>query len=163
MSHFQDYSDPERIVSKACALDTEYEDWVKNVPLQYIFQTVNLKERNDEVFSDHYHTYTNIWYATVWNHYRCVRLLVNELIVSQLNHVYLESMTSDAAFIFEGSDVVANQISMSNSTLVQLCHDICASVPFFLGFDPDLPSEAARKMPQQVMGTFCFGRCIAQV
>lgn len=147
MSSFHDYSDPERIVSEACVLDMDYENWVKNVPLPYIFQTINLKERSNEVFSDHYHTYTNIWYATIWNHYRCVRLLVNELIVSQLNHVYLESLVSDSPFIFEGTDVVANQISVSNTTLVQLCHDICASVPYFLGFDPDIPVGVARKLP----------------
>jgi hypothetical protein len=64
MSCFNDYIDSERIITRAMAIDQEYENWGKTCPLQFIYQTVTLQEREEEVFSDHYHIYTNVWIAT---------------------------------------------------------------------------------------------------
>jgi hypothetical protein len=55
MDSFDDFSDSERIISEACKVDDDFELWVKTCPMQYVYQTVTLKERHDEVFSDHYH------------------------------------------------------------------------------------------------------------
>ncbi|CZT44530.1 related to negative acting factor [Rhynchosporium secalis] len=86
MSSFRDYSDSERIIATACALDFEYEMWTKTCPLQYIYQTVNLNERSEDVFSDHYHVYSSVWLGALWNNYRSARILVNELILDQLGY-----------------------------------------------------------------------------
>ncbi|KAH7327287.1 hypothetical protein BKA65DRAFT_528232 [Rhexocercosporidium sp. MPI-PUGE-AT-0058] len=135
MSSFRDYSDPERVISTACTLDNEYDMWARTCPLQYIYQTVTLNERSDDVFSDHYHVYSSIWIAAIWNNYRSARILVNELILDQLG--YLSQVNPESNLLWEDHCFYENQILTSNSTLLQLCYDICASVPYFLGYNPE--------------------------
>lgn len=135
MSCFRDYSNPERVVSEACALDTEYDIWARTCPLQYIYQTITLNERADDVFSDHYHVYGSVWIAAIWNNYRSARILVNELILDQLTYLYQTS--PESSILWTDHCFYENQILTSNSTLLQLCHDICASVPYFLGYNPE--------------------------
>lgn len=149
MSQFHDYSDPERIISTALALDAEYEIWARTCPLQYIYQTITLKEKTDDVFSDHYHVYSSIWIAAIWNNYRSARILVNELILDQLNHLYQNN--PESSILWDDNCFYENQILTSNSTLLQLCHDICASVPYFLGYNPDNGGRADQ-LPKSVNG-----------
>jgi hypothetical protein len=49
MSCFNDYIDSERIINTAMEIDQEYENWGKTCPLQFIYQTVTLQERHEEV------------------------------------------------------------------------------------------------------------------
>ncbi|XMA11897.1 hypothetical protein WAI453_004688 [Rhynchosporium graminicola] len=132
MSSFRDYSDSERIIATACALDFEYEMWTKTCPLQYIYQTVNLNERSEDVFSDHYHVYSSVWVGALWNNYRSARILVNELILDQLGYLYQNN--PESCLLWHENCFYENQILASKSMLLQLCHDICASVPYFLGY-----------------------------
>lgn len=135
MSSFNDYSDPESIISTAYQLECDLATWSKTCPLEFVYQNINLTERVDEVFSDHYHIYTNIWVATTWNHYRCARLLVNEIILDQLCHVYeIDPLSPLFATYPHFSEC---QILESNSNLIHLCEDICASVPYYLGVNLD--------------------------
>jgi len=152
MACFQDYSNPTRIVTEACELDAEVELWAKTCPLQYIYQTVTLKKRSEEVFSDYYHTYVSICIATVWNHYRCIRILINELIVDQLTHLRQQNSESDLSHL--GVCASENQILTSNATLLQLCHDVCASVPYYLNFNHEDSPGVSPKMAKALHGNF---------
>lgn len=150
MSSFMDHSDPQRIVTEACAIDDELDLWAKTCPPQYVYQTITLRERSDEVFSDHYHSYHNIYFAGIWNHYRCIRTLINEIILTQLQ--YLHNLSPKPDIIKQDARFSETQILNSNGTLLQLCHDLCASVPYFLNFNPDCVSESSREMPKAVHG-----------
>jgi hypothetical protein len=150
MSSFDDYSNPEYIISTACAIDAECGEWARTCPFQYIYKTVTLKQQSEEVFSDHYHKYANIWIATVWNHYRCIRILINELILDQLHNLYRFNPESSLLWD-DDSCFYENQVLVSNSTLLQLCHDICSSVPYFLSFDPER-RLSDRQIPKTVGG-----------
>ncbi len=149
MSQFHDYSDPECVISTALALDAEYEVWARSCPLQYIYQTITLKEKTHDVFSDHYHVYSSIWIAAIWNNYRSVRILVNELILDQLNYLYQNNFEPNT--LWDDHCLYENQNFTSNSTLLQLCHDICASVPYFLGYNPNNLGYADQ-IPKSVNG-----------
>ncbi|KAE9378591.1 hypothetical protein N431DRAFT_553032 [Stipitochalara longipes BDJ] len=146
MSSFQDYSDPERIISTAYALECDFASWVKSIPLEYIYQTINLSERVNEVYSDHYHVYSSIRVATTWNHYRCARLLANEIILDQLSHLYETSPTSP--FLTSHSCYSERQILESNATLMHLCEDICASVPYYMGSPYNTGPGSVRQLPK---------------
>lgn len=150
MSSFRDYSESDRIISTACAIEKGYADWGKTCPIQFIYQTVNLKERNEEVFSDNFHVYSNISIATYWNHYRCVRILLNELILDQLGNLYRNN--PESTLLWTESSFEENQMLISNTTLLQLCQDICASVPYILGFDPDRDPKLPREIPKAIHG-----------
>jgi hypothetical protein len=150
MGSFHDYTDPERIILTACAIDSDYDLWAKTCPIPMIYQNLTMRERSEEVFSDHYHVYPNLWVATVWNNYRAVRLLINELILDQLCQLYLNS--PESPLLCNDTCLFENQVLASNATLLQLCHDICASVPFYLGFDPNAEEHIPRAIPKAVSG-----------
>ena len=150
MGSFRDYSDSENIIPALLALDAEYAEWATRCPPQFIYTTVNLKERSDEVFSDHYHVYSSIWAAKIWNSYRCIRILVNELLVDQLKHLLQRPKASIAAQD-ENVGAYENQILAYNSMLLQLANEICASVPYCLGYDNAL-DQALREPPTAASG-----------
>lgn len=134
MSSFADYRNPEYIILAACAIDAECVEWATTCPSHFLYTTVALKQRSDEVFSDHYHVYSNIWIATIWNHYRGIRILINELILDQVH--YLTRYNPQSNLLCGNSSFYESQALASNSTLLQSCHDICSSVPYYLGFSP---------------------------
>lgn len=150
MASFRDYNNSDTIIPALIALDAEYAAWASRCPPQFIYSTVNLTERSEEVFSDHYHVYSSIWIARVWNGYRCVRILVNELLVNQLSHLLQRPETS-LPIRNNSSSAYENQILSSNSILLQLAHDICASVPYCLGYDNQL-DPALREPPKAASG-----------
>jgi len=146
MSSSKDYSDPERIISTTYALECDFASWVKSVPLEYIYQTITLSERVDEVYSDHYHVYSRIRVATTWNHYRCARLLTNEIILDQLSYLYETNPSSP--LLTTQPYYSEKQILKSNATLRHLCEDICASVPYYLGFPYNTGPGSVRQLPK---------------
>ncbi|KAA8569916.1 hypothetical protein EYC84_002256 [Monilinia fructicola] len=134
MSSFHDYSNAENIVSASLAIDAKLVEWALASPFDCMFyKTVTLKQGSDNIFSDYYHTYDSVWAATLWNHYRCVRILINEVVYVQLT--YLKSARPDL-FILGPRDPTfsGSQVEASITTTIQLSHDICASVPFMLGY-----------------------------
>src|SRR4051812_14173924 len=145
MNSFNDYSNAEFIINELCTLDLKYSDWVSRCPTHFLYSTKTLGERCDDVFSDHYHLYSSIWTGTVWNHYRCVRILVNEVIVDQIR--YLLEEPTEYSWLYE------NQMQASHAMLLQLSHDICSSVPYFMGFHKSL-SGGARRQPQRSLWEF---------
>lgn len=76
----------------------------------------------------YYLTYSEFWIASIWNTYRCTSLLVNELILdlfnADANQHPLESPSTYAADKRLAQDCMDTAVS-----------DICATVPFYLGWD----------------------------
>ena len=131
MSSFHDFTDQGYVISSACALDAEFAEWASRHTNAFPFQIVNLNDRSEWVFSDHYHVYSDVWVATVWNNYRAVRILINELILVQLSQLY--PFTIETIVDLEDQSFFADQMLASSAILSQLSHDVCASVPYFLG------------------------------
>jgi hypothetical protein len=149
LSSFHDYSNSETVIPALIALDAEYTEWISHLPTEFLFTTVPLIERSDEVFSDHYHVYPSMWVARVWNSYRCIRILINELILDQLNHHFLHP--EESTLMWENPSLYESQILASNSMLLQLSHDICASAPYFLGFSNSI-DPVLRERPKASCG-----------
>jgi hypothetical protein len=150
MTSFHDYSNYDYIITSLCALDAEYTEWIMRYPAQFLYSTTTLKECCEDVFSDHYHVYASLWTATVWNHYRCVRILVNELLLDQLSFVFQLPETS--ILLWDNFSLWENQIMASNAMVLQLSHDVCSSVPFCLGYNKSLSSSGKRQPPKAVSG-----------
>lgn len=150
MSSFRDYSNSEYLVASLCAIDLEYTELLSACPIPFIYSTITMNEESDEVFSDHYHAYSSIWTATIWNSYRCVRILVNELILNQISHILQHP--EEFPSTWDGSSFYESQILVSNSILQQLAHDICASVPFYLGYSANSKDRFSRPPPKAVSG-----------
>jgi hypothetical protein len=122
---------PAELVAWAISLDTQLLEWVANHHVQNLYSTVIISEASPDIFTDHWHLYRNIHVASIWNHYRSIRILVNQVIVSLLSH---NTEDSEHPWVTSGlfSTSYSNQREASKRVVVQLSHDICSSVQFFL-------------------------------
>lgn len=150
MSSHHDHSNSEYLVASLCAIDAEYTDLLNKLPVSFIYNTVTLDEPSEDAFSDYYHVYSSVWTANVWNHYRCVRILVNEHILTLLTYI-LEHPEEYASSCDKFSSY-KNQILTSRSRLLELAHDICSSVPFFLGYIANQTEHRSQPPPKAVTG-----------
>jgi hypothetical protein len=104
-------------------LDCELQGWASRLPPSWRY---HIRERNfkHEVYPSHYSQYLGHTIATVWNHYRVARCLI------QLTHLeYLQR--------YPGVDTGLQTLNLGQSTELEsiiqmLCNDICATVPYFL-------------------------------
>lgn len=132
MVSFSDFSNAAQVATEAYNISAAMSRWAEDYPAGYSYSTVLLKERSDDVFSDHYHVYETVAASTTWNCYRAVHIIVNELIVHLLTDLKKEQ---PALFVPSGSTVFSEiNIQAANATILRLSHDICSSVPPLLGF-----------------------------
>jgi hypothetical protein len=119
---------------KACEIDAECVNWVWTCPPEYSYRTITLHEKTDEVYQDHYDVYSNLFIAVIWNNYRCIRILINQLIIDCLKEACstnsLQVSTNDLAY-YSIRKARSEEVILESST------EICSSVPYFLNFNPD--------------------------
>ncbi|EXJ76259.1 uncharacterized protein A1O5_00767 [Cladophialophora psammophila CBS 110553] len=120
-------------IRQAVSIDSELETWLVYTLITCAFNEVFDFEHPDDVFFGCYHVYSETRVALLWNHYRTLRMLTNEII---LDAFYSSEVGS--AWYQQRQRLVSEQL------LKKLTTDICASVPPLLGY-PD-GSSAARVM-----------------
>jgi hypothetical protein len=115
------------------------------LPPQYAYDIEFISEPTEEIFTDHYHLYHSLWIAMIWNNYRSIRVLVNELLLVHLLHLSQKqtSFPNQQEF-FSSYD---SEVTRVKSLMMTLTHEICASVPFYLGYhesqkSPPTPPKA---------------------
>ena len=119
-------TDCSSIVLSFLSIEAALSEWVMLLPPQWTFTTVDTTTESGADYGRQRHVYEDIWIASVWNSYRCVRMLCNEEILGHLRR--LPSPPS----LSTGADYSA-QARMSRSILNQLASEICTSVTFHLG------------------------------
>jgi hypothetical protein len=148
MKCFNDYSRSVEIVSAALEMNVKLATWASSLPQQYAYDIISISELSEEIYTDHYHVYRNLWIAAVWNNYRCVRVLVNELLLVHL--LYLSqrqrSFHDEQGSLFSYDSDVAR----AKSLMMTLTHEICATVPFYLGHHKS--QQSPPKQPKAVNG-----------
>ena len=163
LTSFEDYRDPLKIVETALRFDAELMEWLILFQLEYAFTTIPVQVKTNDVFADYYHIYPDIFTAVIWQHFRCTRILINEIIVTQITALYYQTTFQSSAplpCIDTGTckDIAlppdfpfANNFYAAHALLTSLSHDICASVPYYLNFhiygsdwdNPEHPPPAA--------------------
>lgn len=143
-----EYADPEGAILKAAAIDAACAEWAEDCPLLYNYRTIRVRGITNEVFSDTFHAYTTIWVAMCWNNYRCLRIRINELILDQLNHLAEEQ--SLPAMLNNDPGYHTRLTNTAHEVVVQCSNDICSSVPYILGYDPD--HQGPPKVPRAFNG-----------
>ncbi|KAJ5907720.1 hypothetical protein N7495_000402 [Penicillium taxi] len=101
------------IIRSASALDTEMEMWARTVPGEWTF---SMYESNDmeNTFYGKYLVYHDVWAARDLNHYHSGRVMIKELILSQLARKH--SITPDDL----------NQRQQALDTIARMATGICA-------------------------------------
>lgn len=116
-------------LSELLLLEAALDDLTESCPPQYIWTEAPAQKSSQAAFSDKFHIYSSNWSAVFWNHVRVVRLFINRFLVQMMRQL-VESGSDQQERV-----VQQRQISKAEKVIEQLCLDICASVPFYLG-DP---------------------------
>lgn len=125
-------SDIFELIRAAEDLDRELADWASNVPAGWSYSVAtNLNSvSNPEPSTSRYipseiHVYRDFYIARVWNLYRVSRLIIQSILLRAASCLCFPSKS--------GAQHPENtHIEKLNGVLVD---DICASVPFLLGYD----------------------------
>ena len=130
------------IISDALSLDADLQNWVSDVPVEHHYAISYVLEVSEEVYSDHYHVYHDIWTAALWNNYRGIRMLVHEIILNQLKYLLKPYPTaSNKDFYLPYLD----QTHASMRIIMELVNDTFASVPFYLGYSSTHGNQGSAK------------------
>lgn len=128
-------TDPQTILSAARSIEADLIAWLTAVPSDFMFSihSINPGDRSFEhrchglpPYNNEYHIYPDIWAPNVWNHYRCARILVSELILSHAHKL----PNNSAKIMPENFRFYCKSL---RSTISHLAADICRSCPFHLG------------------------------
>jgi hypothetical protein len=145
------FPDSKKVIANALEIDNELAVWATTCSPAYRYRTVTVEEKSEDLYFDYYHIYSCISSATVWNDYRVVRILVNELLLQHSRKIMQEEFESTDAETL--SSFLYQLVHDSASITVQLAGDICSTVPFCLGFS--LKNSQAPKMkhfPKAITG-----------
>ena len=122
------------VITLAEFVDSDLEDWKNSLPPAFAY-TIQHSANTEEAFSNTYHVYNSTWATSVWNVYRCTRILNQQVITDWLGRNSMPNPALDEA-----------QRRKSKTLLANLAYDICASAPFILGPSPSsvYPSRPPR-------------------
>ncbi len=119
---------PVQVITTALSIADKLEKWHDDLPTSLLPTAVTIPHPTPEVLSPHYHTYRDIWTATLLNHHHTALILVHEIILHHLSliqsHYIQDPISAPPAYAY--------QAAHSKAALLKLIDNICASVPFFL-------------------------------
>jgi hypothetical protein len=132
----------ESIISEALSIAADLQSWHSNLPADYYpTSTVKTSSPTPDVFSDYYHTYSDLPTATFMNNYRVILILLHEIILAQLSHVRSspadinEQNSFNRALTPSYIAQIERQVKRSQNAILNLIEQVCASVPFFLDYE----------------------------
>ena len=146
LNSFTDYRDPFKTIEVALDFDNEMAEWLILYQLDYAFTCASVQTKTDDVFADYYHVYPDVFTASVWQHFRCVRIIINEIIVTQIAALYYQNLDSPGSPPTKVDTASSKDVSLppdfpfaknfyaSQALITSITHDICAAVPYYLNY-----------------------------
>jgi hypothetical protein len=139
------------IVNDALEIDQQFQEWAVNVPSSFLWTSVVIPVPDEEVFSDYYDLYNDVFTAGVWNSCRSIRIMLHEILIE-----HIDKLCSSAEYITPNCEILSlyrAQIRTSKTMIDTLTYEICASVPFYFNYHRrDLGSFGERPQPKAVAG-----------
>ncbi|KAL4946611.1 hypothetical protein BDV06DRAFT_231728 [Aspergillus oleicola] len=137
--HTQALSNPQQILAKASAIEADLISWLASLPPEFTYSTRTFMP-SDQYFErachglrpyvNEYHIYPDMWALNCWNHYRCARILVSEIMLSSLHKITSTSPTTS-------SEDLRAHVKTLRATIRRLGTDITRGVPFILSICPN--------------------------
>ncbi|KAJ5957267.1 hypothetical protein N7501_011546 [Penicillium viridicatum] len=153
--HTQTLTDPQEILGAACAIEAGLLAWLSALPPDFTHSSHTLMPRDRSFerrchgirpYNNEYHIYPGIWASNCWNHYRCARILVGEIMLSQVHKLSSSSPTS----LSDGLRLYSKSL---RSTIRRLGADICRSSPFHLSTcNSEVVPESPILPPESYLG-----------
>lgn len=117
------------LYEKAKNVEMELAGWSVNLPEDYAYSRIELQQKDiQNMYPREAHTYKSVPVACNWNQWRIHRLYVLSIILQ-----------CDA--ILSSSEVKLPNTSQLRNTARSLADDVCASVPYHLGYCRGVISE----------------------
>ncbi|EPE28216.1 hypothetical protein GLAREA_09336 [Glarea lozoyensis ATCC 20868] len=124
-----DYNAVSKFIRLAENLDDELTLWATRLPSEWSYTAViniksfsNFEKAHSIYYPNQIHRYPNLYAARLWNFYRVYRIIIQS-ILCRLSSVYSVEYKQD------------EQSQIQSRISCDLASDICASVPFLLGYD----------------------------
>lgn len=129
------------VIRQALMLDGELDSWESRQEGKWLFGVspdANLPL--EAAFRGQCHTYTDMWVARVWNHYRWARIMVNQMILDFVHRYPASSLAI----------VSAAQQSRCLATMSRLAEDVLVSIPTH--YRHPLLNDEQRRMLERTSG-----------
>ena len=135
----EDDKDPSVFVSCALSIDAVLDEWYAKWQPSFLYATIIAREIAPDVFEDYWLLHPSIMDSKILNHYRCIRILVNQILITQL----IEMTTNlDADLVHRYQSIYHDQMDSSRKVVIELSHDVCASVPYHINYYPGYQGES---------------------
>jgi hypothetical protein len=125
-----DYVDSPQTLISALLLDDELDEWSRKLTGRLTYDLVPFEGQSEDACSDLIHNYQSPIIANMWNAYRAARLLMIRLALKSMARLP-PSAGQDPAIM-----ALIKKYDHLKELTKQLVQDICASVPYLLGYQP---------------------------
>lgn len=122
------------VLGEAISMDSKLQSWNYNLSEPYRYMELSIAETPFQqqpnllpMQPKNVHVYHDIWMASLWNHYRFVRIRLLQTLTDCESRLNLTERPEAQMY---GSNT--NRTTWED-TLVKMVDDICASVPFLMG------------------------------
>lgn len=123
--------DPQLVLEAALKIDDDLETWRAGVSSDWRYITVEAPQHADpECYDGKTHVYPSLWVAEIWNSWRALRILVNQLVVQH-------GTCLNETEVVQGSRAVLN--------ICETSVDLCISVFSFTGTPRMFPMLIERR------------------
>ncbi|KAF2760371.1 hypothetical protein EJ05DRAFT_498328 [Pseudovirgaria hyperparasitica] len=140
------------LLSEAQALEDTLAMWALDLPMENWYSTYATEhdgqaETKDRIFGDMAHIYPTVGHAGMWNRYRVIRLITNDIMIKVLSALSRSQG-------FDQHDLVKT----INSRISRLYEELCLSVPYMLGLIGSRP--VATDMPLMAKAPTSFKEAV---
>lgn len=127
LTSFRVMADSECIVRSALELDSDVASFADDMPAEWLFKSIPMKNPSGLVLGTYFHLYPAQWVAYIWNSLRTTRLLLLKEIQSRL-----ANKLATLSQLYSSTDALPFQ----NSTRIlhHMVSEICATVPQCSGY-----------------------------
>jgi hypothetical protein len=120
------------VIADALEVDEMFHEWTMSVPDSFARKSISIPQPDEEVFADYYDVYNDVFMAGIWNSFRSIRIMLHEIIIE-----HLVRLCSSPEFIAPDEETLwsyRNQMFISKTLINNMCHEVCASVPFYFNY-----------------------------
>lgn len=114
---------PKTIITELLPIEEQLNEWKETVPRAWQIETFRSTDQDivsTKMWQSRYDMYEDFWKAVVWNGFRAVRMVVHEAII--------KAIVNSRAMAYQ------DQLQLSVAALKETVDDVCASVPYLLGY-----------------------------
>jgi hypothetical protein len=115
--------DSETLIKSARQLDDDWVSWSTTMPPQWQYETFYTNDNHPLVYEGYYHRYADNRHTQIWNVLRMSRIFLNQAICDEAA-VHISSALASRLLLH-----YATVFQRSTQILVDMCSEICASVP----------------------------------